>query len=208
MPALQHVNVEAMDPLRFESVLSGRGVRSVALLDRRRRSRAPRSRHLERELDRQRRRRRRDAAAPARILPGAGRRRPMGGHLWESRVLPDHQAHSQSPARVRRRRWSAGRRRACGLRPDPGRQRGRAGRARASGGRRDPPRSPNRRSRAVSAPDGGDGDLALPCRSRQSRTTTPVVHGASCVVTWSRLTDSCSRARDSHGRVCPARGSR
>jgi hypothetical protein len=105
MPALEHVNVEAMDPLRFESMLSVGEFEALRYLI------ADAARGLDGRVI-WNVNSTANGGGVAEMLPWPRRRRPMGGHLRGPRVLPDHQAHSQSPARLRRRRWSVGRRRA------------------------------------------------------------------------------------------------
>ena len=173
MSALQHVNVEAMDPQRFESVLSVGEFEALRYLI------ADAARGLHGRVIWNVNSTANGGGVAEMLRPLLGYCRGLGVDArWA--VISGNPEFFLITKRIHnrlhgfaRRRWSAGRRRARDLRPHPGRQRGRAGRARASGGRRDPPRSPNRRSRAVSAPDGGDGDLALPCRSRQCERLRP-----------------------------------
>ena len=63
---------------------------------------AARPRHLAHQLDASRRRRRRDAAVAARLRARRGGGRALGGGVGQPRVLPDHEAAPQPPARGRR----------------------------------------------------------------------------------------------------------
>ncbi len=186
MPEVTEVEVGAVDPARFDSVLDSDADERARRGDRRRAPAVRGPHHLERQLHRQGRRRRRDAQHAAAVRARRRRRHPLAGDRRRRRVLPHHQAHPQPPPRRARRRRGPQRRRPRSLRGGAARP-GRAAQAAVPQGRRGhPPRPadrgadprPGRRRllRGVALPRrprhpqrGCARDLELPAALREAR---------------------------------------